>query len=130
MLEQDGADPLGYATPHLAFDDRRVEGHTAVFDDQVAVEPDQPGLDVYLDDAAVGAARPAVVTPVEGASHGKVAVNFGGHAVWFLGENPGEFGERQGHRRRPFDADDACGEVEVGGAGLEQLGGDVEHLVP
>ena len=66
MLEQDGTDPLGHPAADLALDDGRVDRHAAVLDHDVAVDLHQAGLDVDLDHAAVGAARPAARSAVVG----------------------------------------------------------------
>ena len=57
VLQQHGADALGDPAADLALDDRRVHGDATVLDHDVALDLDQAGLDVDLDDAAVGAAR-------------------------------------------------------------------------
>ena len=64
-LEQHRADALGDAAAHLALDDGGVDQRAAVLDDDVALDRHLTGLDVDLDDRAVGAARPAALAAVE-----------------------------------------------------------------
>ena len=58
MLVEHGADALGHTAADLAFDDGRVDDSPAVLDHEVAEDLDLPRVDVDLDEAQVGAARP------------------------------------------------------------------------
>ncbi len=64
-LEQDSTDALRDTAAHLALDDRGVDQRTAVLDDDVALDRHLTGLDVDLDDRAVGATRPSAFAAVE-----------------------------------------------------------------
>ena len=64
MLQQNGAHALGHPASNLTIDDGWVDQLAAVLRDQIALEADQAGLDVHLDDGAVGATGPTACTAV------------------------------------------------------------------
>ena len=76
-LEQHGADALRDAAPDLALDDRGVDERAAVLGRDVPLDRHDAGLDVDLDDGAVGAAGPAALAAVERGLDLEVGVDVG-----------------------------------------------------
>ena len=87
LLEQHGADRLGDAAADLALDDRRVDGQAAVLDHHVALDLDDAGLDVDLDEAAVRAAGPAALAAVVLVRCVEVAVDVVGKPLRLVGDD-------------------------------------------
>ena len=112
---------------HLAVDQQRVDGGTAIVDAHVALQVDLPGLPVHLDDRRVRAEREDEVL-------GVVEVRLleaGLHPVRDVLRHVGrerDVGERQPLVRRSLDLVLAVGELHVLGRGLEQVSGDLARL--
>src|SRR5262245_4332760 len=64
MLQQNRSDTLGNSAPNLTVYDLRIYYLAAVLGDQVALESDQTGVNIYLHYGAMGSARPAADSSV------------------------------------------------------------------
>src|ERR1700730_16132509 len=65
MFVQHAADALGDTTPHLPFDDGRVDHRPTVLDNQVAVDLDLTRVGVDRYPHRMRGLRPAALVPVE-----------------------------------------------------------------
>ena len=94
VLEQDRTDRLGDTAADLALHDRGVDRQPAVLDHHVAVDADEPRLDVDLDLGHVGAARPAALASVVLAGHHEIGVGSLRQSRRLLRHDAGELAQR------------------------------------
>src|SRR6516164_4051658 len=129
FLQQRAANTLYSTTNHLAFDQHRVDHHTAIVGDDIFLDLHTPNLDIDIDDCRMHRIRPRDRWRLVIVSFLKPCIDARRPAVVpARARRLRDFSERYLGARHTYNTDAALTQFEVGDCAFQNIGCDCEDL--